>query len=101
MYVLNYEDFNELPAACTAAGCPPNNSDYADIQKYQQVFYHDLRLAWNLKDLAGVGKDFQLYFGVNNVLDKHPPLGSNGTGAGSSIYDVFGRQLYAGVRARF
>jgi hypothetical protein len=35
------------------------------------------------------------------VLNKLPPLGSSGTGAGSSIYDIRGRNFYAGVRARF
>jgi outer membrane receptor protein involved in Fe transport len=101
MFVLNYEDFNELSSACTANGCPPNNADYADIRTYSSVFYHDVRLQWNLKNLGGFGRDFQLTFGVDNILNKQPPLGSTATGAGSSIYDIRGRNLYAGVRARF
>lgn len=100
MYVNEYEDFNALPAACTTAGCPPNNADYADIQKYQAVFYHDIRFEYNLKG-AGLGKDFRFYFGVDNVLDTHPPLGSTATGAGSAIYDFRGRAYYAGFRSRF
>ncbi|NYD92182.1 TonB-dependent receptor domain-containing protein [Sphingomonas melonis] len=101
MFVNFYEDFNELPSACTAAGCPPNNLDYADIRKYPRVFYHDLRFTWNLNDLGNFGKNFQFYGGVDNVFNKIPPLGSSGTGAGSSIYDIRGRNIYAGVRARF
>jgi len=101
MYVNAFEDFNPLPSACTAAGCPPNNSDYADIRKFPRVYYHDLRFAWDLKNLAGFGKGFQFYFGVDNLLDRHPPLGSTGTGSGSAIYDVRGRSYYGGFRARF
>lgn len=101
MYLNTYEDVNELASACTPAGCPPLNSDFADTIKYPKVFYHDLRFAWDLKDLGGFGKDFQFYAGVDNVLDKAPPLGSTATGAGSAIYDVRGRSFYAGFRARF
>lgn len=101
MWVNAYEDFNALPAACTSAGCPPNNADYSDIRKYPNVFYNDVRFTWNLANDGGVGSDFQFYFGVDNVLNKLPPLGSSGTGAGSSIYDIRGRNFYAGVRARF
>jgi outer membrane receptor protein involved in Fe transport len=96
-----YEDFNELPSACTAAGCPPNNADFADIHNYPAVYYHDFRIAWDLKNLGGLGKAFQFYVGVDNILDRHPPLGSTGTGAGSAIFDIRGRSFYGGFRARF
>lgn len=101
MYVNFYEDFNKLESACTANGCPPLNADYSDIATYSSVFYHDVRLQWNMKALGGFGKDFQLTLGIDNILNKQPPLGSTGTGAGSSIYDIRGRNLYAGFRARF
>jgi outer membrane receptor protein involved in Fe transport len=42
-----------------------------------------------------------MFFGVDNVLDKHPPLGSTATGSGSAIYDFRGRNFYAGFRAGF
>ncbi|MDT8761117.1 TonB-dependent receptor [Sphingomonas psychrotolerans] len=100
MYVNAYEDFNALPAACTST-CPPNNADYSDIPEYSEVFYHDVRFTWNLKGLGGLGRDFQLYAGIDNILNKQPPLGSTATGAGSAIYDIRGRQFYAGFRARF
>lgn len=94
MYVNTYEDFNALQ------GRPAENLDYADVQKYKQVFYHDIRFDIDLEQ-AGIAKGFKFYVGVDNVLDKHPPLGSTATGAGSAIYDVFGRYLYAGVRVRY
>jgi outer membrane receptor protein involved in Fe transport len=43
----------------------------------------------------------EFYGGVDNIFDTHPPLGSTATGAGSSIYDIRGRNYYAGVKARF
>lgn len=101
MYVNAYEDFNELPSACTAAGCPPNNLDYSDIRKYRRVFYHDLLFTWDLKGLSGIGRDFQFQVGAFNILNKYPPLGSTGIGSGSAIYEVRGRTFNAGFRARF
>lgn len=101
MYVNTYEDFNTLPSACNGAVCPPNNLDYADIRKFPRVYYHDVRFAWDLKNLGGTASGFQFYAGIDNLLDKKPPLGSTATGAGSAIYDVRGRSVYAGFRARF
>lgn len=96
-----YEDFFEVPGACTPTGCPPFNSDWADIRKYKAVTYHDIRLDMNLKDVAGFGKDYLLYIGIDNFTDKKPPLGTTATGAGSAIYNVLGRRFFAGFRARF
>lgn len=101
MYVNAYEDFNELPSACTAAGCPPVNLDYADVEKFSSVFYHDLRFTFDIDSSGSFGKSFQFYAGVDNLFNKKPPLGSTATGAGSAIYDIRGRSFYAGARARF
>lgn len=101
MWALNYEDFNSLPSACNGTICPPNNSDYSDIRKYERVFYHDLRTTWNIKGVSGFGKELQFYFGVDNVLNRRPPLGATGTVTGAAIYDVRGRNFYTGIRARF
>ncbi|WP_428682022.1 TonB-dependent receptor domain-containing protein [Sphingopyxis sp.] len=100
MFVNAYEDFSELPSACSTAGCPPVNADYADVRKFSSVFYHDLRFTFDL-DTTGFAKSFQFYAGVDNVLNRKPPLGSTATGAGSAIYDIRGRAFYAGARARF
>jgi outer membrane receptor protein involved in Fe transport len=106
-----FEDRNPLDTACptpgSTVGCPPNNLDFADRDKVPAVFYHDLRFAVDLKDLGGFGKSYQFYFGVDNLLDRQPPLGIAATGVGpgnvgnAAIYDIRGRQFYAGFRARF
>lgn len=95
-YLNFYEDFNSLPG-----GRSPQNADYADRQKYPAVTYHNLRAQLDLPNLAGFGKAFQIYAGVDNVFDKHPPLGLTGIGAGSVIYDFRGRTFYGGLRANF
>ena len=95
MYLNFFEDFNSLQ------GRPPQNADYADRQKYPAVTYHDLRGQLDLKNIAGFGKSFQIFAGVDNVFDKHPPLGLTGTGAGSAMYDFRGRTYYGGIRADF
>lgn len=88
--VLNtYEDIFSVQ------GRAPENADYADIQFYPDVFYHDARI-----DLA-VNDKFNFYIGVDNITDRLPPLGLTGVGAGSGIYDVRGRYAYAGVKATF
>ena len=88
-YLNTYEDFN------TINGLPPQNQDYADRQKYPDVFYHDVRVDFKLDD------KFNIYAGVDNVTDRQPPLGLTGVGAGSGIYDVRGRIGYVGFRGRF
>ena len=102
--VLNlYEDFFPLDTACTPAGCPPNNLDYADIRKYPDVFYHDLRFEWRVRGSEGIrgDNDMNFYVGVDNIFDKEPPFGLTGVGGGSGIYKIRGRNYYAGFRARF
>ena len=100
MYVNLFEDFNRLDTACSLAGCPPNDADWADVRQYPAVFYNDLRLQYDTGAM-GMVKNVQLYVGVDNVFDRHPPLGTTATGAGSAIYDIRGRNYYAGVKARF
>ncbi|HYD38873.1 MAG TPA: TonB-dependent receptor, partial [Allosphingosinicella sp.] len=90
-----YEDFFPLETACTPAGCPPNDADWADTIWYPSVLYHDARIAFD------VTKDYNFYFGVDNFTNRAPPMGLTGVGAGSGIYNVRGRNFYAGFRARF
>ena len=102
MFTSLYENFNALPSACTTT-CPPNNLDAIGVRQYPATFYHDLRFGLT------IGRTSEVYMGIDNVLDTHAPLGLSGTGTVSadrgtgnaSIYDAFGRKLYAGVRARF
>lgn len=101
MFVNTFEDFNSLQ------GRPPENADYADIQRYPGVYYHDLRAEVQI-DTPGLAKSFTLFAGANNLFNKVPPLGLTGTGErvasggnGSNIYDIRGRQLYVGFKANF
>lgn len=89
MYLNTFEDYNSVN------GEPPQNPDYATIEMYPVVAYHDLRLGVEVND------KFEVNFGVNNVTDKNPPYGLTGVGAGSGIYDNRGRFFYVGATAKF
>ncbi len=52
MWTGAFEDFNSLESACSAAGCPPFNADFADIRKYPRTFYHDIRAEVDLKNMG-------------------------------------------------
>jgi len=105
MYFGAYENYEALPTGCTVSGantlCPPFNLDATAPAKYPEVFYHDLRFEWTIRNNVGFADSLQFYFGVDNVLDTAPPLGTTATGVGSAIYDVRGRNFYGGIRARF
>jgi iron complex outermembrane receptor protein len=65
--------------------------------------------AFNYLDLAGswtIKEDMSLRFGINNVLDKNPPIVTSEITAGGdantySAYDQLGRQLFAAFSAKF
>lgn len=95
MYLNAYEDFNSLN------GLPPADADYADVQKYPSVLYHDIRIDVDLDNLGGIGKSYKFFAGVDNVFDRDPPFGSTATGAGSAIYNIRGRVFYSGFKANF
>ncbi|WP_447725754.1 TonB-dependent receptor domain-containing protein [Sphingomonas koreensis] len=80
-------------------GQPAQNADIFDITSYPSVLYHDVRFSVQLGSTTANRKGFQWFFGINNFADKHPPLGSAGTGSGSAIYNVFGRTFFTGFRA--
>ncbi len=88
-YLNTYEDFNALN------GLPPQNADYAQVQRYPATAYMDLRLGLD------VNEDFNIYFGVDNVFNRMPPFGLSGVGGGSGIYDNRGQYFYTGVVAKF
>jgi len=44
---------------------------------------------------------FRIYGGIDNITDRQPPLGLDGTGAGSGIYNNIGRFFYVGAEAKF
>ena len=62
--------------------------------------YFDLAGTWNATE------DIQVRLGINNMLDKDPPLGTVevvGGGAANtySTYDIMGRQVFMSVTAKF
>ena len=88
---------NGPPVACTVGSlvtAPPNNADAREKKWYPDVFYHDVRLGFD------VGNDFRFYAGVNNLLDRQPPSGLLGT-AGGDPFDSFGRNFFFGFEAEF
>jgi outer membrane receptor protein involved in Fe transport len=62
--------------------------------------YLDLSAAWQ------VGRVLSFRAGINNVLDKAPPLINTvlvpgGAANTSDVYDMFGRQIFLAFTARF
>lgn len=55
---------------------------------------HDLQLGYDFP------RDWRLFFGVDNVTDKNPPIVAQATGR-DFIYDRIGRSYYAGFTADF
>ncbi len=84
-----------IEAIRSVQGRPPTNADYADREFYPDVFYHDIRLAYD------VTEQVNLYFGVDNVFDRKPPLDITGVGEFSGIFENKGQYFYAGVIAKF
>lgn len=76
----------------------PYDPYYADRVNYPNVFYHDVRVSFE------VDRRFSLYGGVDNLTDREPPLGLLGNGGGyntfDTIYDNIGRFMYVGVRVK-
>jgi outer membrane receptor protein involved in Fe transport len=86
-----WENYNSLQGRA-----PQNPYAYpAKYQNYPVITYHNIRFQ------ADVNKDFNLYFGVDNLTDQLPPFGLTGAGGGSAIYPNIGRSFYAGVQAKF
>jgi outer membrane receptor protein involved in Fe transport len=83
-------------------GEAPLNADAFDVRDYPAVVYHNLRLDWRIGSKADDSKrELNFYLGVDNVTNRQPPFGTTATGAGSAIYNIRGRNYYAGFRARF
>lgn len=74
-----------------------------DMDRIPAYTYHDIQA----KFLVGEDKNYEFYFGVNNLFDKQPPIVTDltnqwpGTNTVASTYDLIGRRFYAGVRAKF
>lgn len=86
---LEYEDQNSFD------GEPPRDPDAFPQVFYPDVFYHDIRMGVDVNDR------FRFYGGVDNVFDRLPPFGLDGTGQGDGIFNNTGRFFYAGVEVNF
>ena len=104
---VSYEAQNAFIGVCTAAyvtaiGCtlneitelPPTNADSHPQIWYPDVFYHSIRIGYE------VSEQFSFYGGVDNITDRLPPLGLLGT-AGGDPYDAIGRYFFVGVNVNF
>ncbi|WP_174297740.1 TonB-dependent receptor domain-containing protein [Sphingomonas bacterium] len=95
-YVGDYAFYNALN------GNPASDPYYANFKYYPVVAYHDLRFG------IDATSKFNIYGGVTNLGNKHPPLDLTGLNAGaydtsttSGQYDVLGRFLYVGAVVKF
>jgi outer membrane receptor protein involved in Fe transport len=79
----------------SVGGNPPQNADFTDAKYYPEVFYHDVRAAYDITD------DVNAYVGVDNLANRVPPFGLTGAGGGSGIYESRGRFFYAGFKIGF
>lgn len=70
----------------------PQNADQFSHVFYPAAVYQNVRLNFELP-----GKKYAFYLGVDNFMDKKPPLGLLGT-AGGDDYDTVGRYFYAGFK---
>ena len=65
--------------------------------------YHDIQVKYGF----GPDRNYEFYFGVNNLFDKQPPVVTDlanqwpGSNTVASTYDILGRRYYAGIRAKF
>ncbi len=84
-----------IEAIRSVGGIPPTNPDIVDRPFTEIVRYHDVRTAYKMND------NLNVYFGIDNITDKKPPLGQTGLGAGSSIYSIEGQFFYGGLNWNF
>ena len=90
-----YETFFEVD------GRPPTDADRNDPIWFPVRTYHGVRLGFEPK-----GTKYRFYAGVDNLTDKAPPLGLDGTGGtgiatgSGAIYDNIGRFFYAGFELK-
>ena len=75
------------------AGYNPALATSINDNNVPAVTYVDLGLRYSF----GPERRYQVYFNVNNLLDRDPPQPSDGT----AYYDTFGRTFKGGVRFRF
>jgi hypothetical protein len=79
-------------------GRAPTNPDFRapDEARHPQSLYHALRFGFE-----PAGTRHRIYFGVDNLLNRMPSFGLDGTGAGGAIFPNTGRFFYAGAQLSF
>lgn len=75
-----------------------------DATRTGAYWYHDAQLRFGIDDK----KKYEFYLGIDNVLDKKPPVFGDtnpvtfpGAQTSATTYDLYGRLFYAGVDFRF
>jgi outer membrane receptor protein involved in Fe transport len=88
-------------------GRAPTDADKFPIVWLPNTFYHSFRVGFEPV------KAYRFYFGVDNLFDRNPPYGFDGTcatggvfacgagGVGTPIFDNIGRFFYAGAVVNF
>ena len=79
------------------AGINPEENVYPAYVRAQ--FYHDFTVRYSFEN-APYARGLEVFGGVKNAFNNTMPYGLSGNGA-SSIYDLYGRQFFGGIRARF
>ena len=87
---------NDWETQFSHQGRAPINPDATPFKFYPDVIYHNLRFGFEPE-----GTQFRFYAGLDNVLDQLPPSPLAGTGAGSGIFPIQGRYMYAGATVKF
>ena len=95
MRFIDRQSIGTIESIRTIQGRAPENPDQFSRNFYPRVVYHNIRAN------VDVGEGFRFYGGVDNLTDRQPPLGLDGTGFGSGIYDNVGRFFYLGAEATF
>jgi hypothetical protein len=75
------------------------------LNRIKAAFYNDVQFRYDL----GSKRQFGLYVGVDNLLDRKPPFlpgtpftfSATGTETAADVYDPFGRRFYAGAQLKF
>jgi len=85
-------DVTPTPGVNTAESTFPN--------EVPAQVYHDLVVRYRMNDGLWRASNVELFAGVNNLTDEEIPFGLTGNGTSSS-YELYGRQFFGGLRARF
>jgi outer membrane receptor protein involved in Fe transport len=90
------EDFSPDTDLGTSSQSLKNSWIANEADKYPAYNFFDVTIQHQVNDAI------QATLGVNNILDKEPPLGPSLTSTGfSGTYDPLGRYVFLGLRANF